>query len=196
LPRAEVYVPLAQRTHRSMTFAVRAAGGVNPETLAPSVTEAIHRVDPAQPVFGIELLTDRVRWSLFAQHLLAWFMGVFAVTAGLVAFVGLYGLVSYSVARQAPEFGVRLALGARPASLRHLVLGRAMRLAAIGGLVGLGGAWAMASLLGAVLIGVAPHDPWAFGGAVLLTLVAAMAASAGPARRAARIDPIVALRAP
>jgi ABC-type antimicrobial peptide transport system permease subunit len=70
-----------------------------------------------------------------------------------------------------------------------------MRLAAIGGLVGLGGAWAMASLLGAVLIGVAPHDPWAFGGAVLLILAAAAAASAGPARRAARIDPIVALRA-
>jgi predicted permease len=193
-PRAEVYLPLAQNPRGSMMVAVRAAAGVEPTTIAESIGEAVHRVDPRQPVFGVQAFVERVRVSLFAQHLLAWLMGAFALTAAAVAFVGLYGLVSYSVARQAPEFGVRLALGASPGGLRTLVLGRALRLAVIGAALGLAGAWVVASLLRAVLIGVAPGDPWAYGAAIVLIAAAALAASIGPARRAGRVDAISALR--
>jgi hypothetical protein len=179
-PRGEVHVPLAQAPRSSMTIAVKGDGAPGP--LGRAVTAAVHRVDPNQPVFGMQPLVDMVRVSFGGQQILAWVMGAFSMTAGLVAFVGLYGLISYTVARQMPEFGIRLALGASPTGLRRLVFGRALRLAAIGGAIGLAGAWAVASLLGAILIGVSTRDPLAFAGAMAITAAAAIVAAAGPAR--------------
>jgi ABC-type antimicrobial peptide transport system permease subunit len=121
-------------------------------------------------------------------------MGFFAVMAVVLAAVGLYGVLAYSVSHRTREIGVRMALGAAPSQVRRMVLGEATISLIVGGAAGLIVAWWLTSFLKTLLYGITPHDPWALAGACLMLVLVALAGSYLPARRASKVDPAVALR--
>jgi ABC-type antimicrobial peptide transport system permease subunit len=140
-------------------------------------------------------MTDVVNNSLRGRRLNLVLLGVFAGLALLLSGAGIYGVMSYAVAQRRREMGIRLAIGARPRNVVALVLGDAARVAAVGLVVGLGAAAALTKLLAAMLYGIGRHDPITFGGVALLVALLALVASAVPALRAARVDPLLAMRA-
>jgi putative ABC transport system permease protein len=171
---------------------VRAAG--DPASLVAGLTRAIHDTDARVPVGGVrpleETLSDSVAGSQFQMLLLA----VFASLALVLAAVGIYGVMSYLVAQRSREIGVRLALGAVPGEVLRMVLGRGMLLALAGAALGLAGAVGLTRLLRSWLYGVSALDPVTFAAVAALLLLVALAACWLPARRAAMVDPVVALR--
>jgi putative ABC transport system permease protein len=177
----------------SAVFVMRTGAG-SPGTLASAVREAIQSVDRGLPVFDVRTMNDIVARSLAARRFVMLLLASFAGLALLLAVLGLYAVLAYSVAQRTPELGVQLALGAPPARLVVQVLGQGMRLAALGVLLGAIAAGAAATAMSKLLFGIRALDPVAFLSAVMLLLLVALAASYLPARRAARVDPIVALR--
>lgn len=174
------------------TFVLRTAG--EPGAVAAAARAAVRRVDPAVPVPRTRTMSEVVSQSLAKRRFQLVVLALFAATALVTACVGIYGVVAHSVAQRSGEMAVRLALGARPADVRRLVLGEGMRPVAAGLLVGVGVALASRSLLGALLFGVQAADPTVIGAvAAVLAAVAALACWA-PARRAARTGPGAALR--
>jgi putative ABC transport system permease protein len=193
-PDAEVYVPLAQRGSRAMTVVVRSASAsVPPDALAEPFRAAVWAVDPEQAISGVVSLDDLVSSSLAPARFLAGLLGTFSLLALVLAAVGVYGVMAYSVGRRTREIGVRMALGARPRDVLGMVLRQGAVLAGIGLAAGLLVAYTMAESLGSLLFGISPHDPTTFAGVALVLAASALAASALPARRAARVDPAVAL---
>jgi predicted permease len=172
----------------------RAAADGRAESLAPAIREAVAATDSRQAVAAIGPLDAVVARSVAQPRLRAGLVGLFGVIALALAALGLYGLLSWSVARRTREIGVRMALGARPGEVLRLVVGEGLVLAAAGVAAGLAGSLALSSLLARFLFGVGSADPGALGGAVALLLLVAVAASAIPAVRASRIDPMAALR--
>jgi putative ABC transport system permease protein len=166
----------------------------DPTTLAIAATDAVHKFDPNLPVTQVltmdELLSDSVSPRRFAAVL----TGTFAVLALLLAAVGIYGVTSYTVSQRTQEIGIRMALGAQPANVRELILGRTMKLAAFGVALGLAGAFALTRYLGSLLYEVRSFDPATFAVVSALLVAAALAACLIPARRAMKVDPMVALR--
>jgi ABC-type antimicrobial peptide transport system permease subunit len=138
-------------------------------------------------------MRDLADVRLFPVHAGAWLIGAFGVLALLVAAVGLYGVIAYSVSRRVKEIGIRKSLGARPAQLVRMVLGEGMLLVAVGGVIGAGLAAAAARVLSSALF-VGPFDTVSFALAFFVLALVALLANALPARRAARVDPMVALR--
>jgi len=191
-PPAAVYVPEARFPRGTMKVFLRTTG--DPMALASQVRAAIHRVDPNQPITGLTPLTDVV-WSTVARpRFLTELVGLFGAAALLLAAVGVYGVLSFSVARRTREIGLRMALGADRSAVRRLVVGEGMRLAAAGLVIGIPVALLSSRALRSLLFEVPPGDPATlFGVASILTLVA-FAACAFPARRASRLDPQTALR--
>ncbi|MGH7674252.1 MAG: FtsX-like permease family protein, partial [Gemmatimonadales bacterium] len=191
-PRPELYVPYRQLQYGTMTLVVRAAG--DPLTLAEPVKRAVYAVDPAQPVTAVATMAELMQASAATRRFhMVLFAGFAALALGLAA-VGLYGVISYAVTQRGREIGIRLALGAAPRDVFRVVLGDGVRLAAAGVVIGLVGAVALTRLLATLLFSVSPTDPL-----VLATVAAALVAVAGlacalPARRATRVDPVVALR--
>jgi putative ABC transport system permease protein len=177
----------------SAVFIVRSRMS-DPGTLAAAVRSAIWSVDRDVPVFDIRRMNDIVAGSLGTRQFAVVMLSSFAVLALGLAVIGLYGVLSHAVAQRTSELGVRLALGATPGRVLRLVLGSALRLTvlgiAIGGLLGIAAGRAMSGFL----FGIGTLDPFAFGGAIGLLLFVALLASYVPARRAARVDPMVALR--
>jgi len=177
----------------SAVFILRTATA-NPARLASAVRDALWSVDRALPVFDIRTMEQIVAGSLatrrFAMALLVSFAGL---ALGL-AVIGLYAVLSYAVAQRMPELGLRLALGATPTSLISLVVGQGLRLAAAGVILGMLTGCAAATAMSKLLFGVKPLDPMTFGAVGTLLLCVALAASYVPARRASRVDPLVALR--
>jgi predicted permease len=171
---------------------VRASG--DPAALAGAVRAAIHETDPRVPVGNVrtldEVLSDSVAFHRFHMLLIA----IFAGLALVLAAVGTYGVMSYLVAQRTHELGVRVALGAEPGDVLALVLRRGLALAGGGALLGLLGSAALTRLLASQLYGVRPLDPATFGAVTALLLLVALLACWIPARRAARVDPVVALR--
>ena len=171
---------------------VRAAG--DPATLAAAVRAAIHETDPRVPVGLVrpldEVLAESVAFHRFQMLLIA----VFAALALVLAAVGTYGVMSYLVAQRTHEIGVRVALGAVPREVLALVLRRGLALAGGGALLGLAGAAALTRLLASQLYGVRAIDPLTFGAVTAVLIVVALVACWIPARRATRVDPMVALR--
>jgi predicted permease len=166
----------------------------DPVSLAAAATDVIHRIDPALPVTHVETMDELLADSVSPRRFSAMLIGIFAGLALLLAAVGIYGVMSYTVSQKIPEIGIRMALGAEPRNVRGLILGRTLQLAIFGVLLGLAGASALARFLSSMVFGVKVYDPLTFAAvAVLLTLVA-LAASYLPARRAMRVDPMVALR--
>lgn len=191
-PRPEIYVPLAQSTGPQMSLAVRTEG--EPEDLFAAIRAEVAAVDPDQPVFRLSTMEALISRSLYLPTLSAVLMGAFAGVALLLAAVGLAAVVAHSVGRRRQEIGIRMALGARPSQVVRLVTGQGMVAVAAGAALGLGAALAVSRLLASQLFGVEPWDPWTFGGVTAVLVMVALVASWLPARRAARVDPRIALQ--
>jgi predicted permease len=190
--RATLYWPQAQHGNSFMTVMVRGAG--SPEGLAGSLRAIVAGLDAKLPLGPVRPLSEVVDDSLGSRRFLLVLTAAFASLALLLAGVGVYGVVSYGVARRTPEIGVRLALGAQRADVARLVLGDTLRLSTLGVSLGLLGAAASGRLLEGLLFGVRPWDPASYAAVALGTLAVAVGVAALPALRAARIDPAVALR--
>jgi len=193
-PAAEMYVPYAQVPNVEVhpTLVVRTS--TDPETVVRALQRAVADVDPTVPVDQIqtmnELVADSIAQSRFRTTVLLMFAGV----ALLVAAMGLYGAMSYSVSQRTQEFGVRMAVGASRSAVVRLVLGQAARLVAVGVCLGLAGSVLLSRLIASLLYGVAPFDIGTLAGVSVLLVVVALLASYVPAHRAARADPMNALR--
>jgi predicted permease len=171
---------------------VRAVG--NPKLLIGPLRELIHSLDSSVTIGSIQTLRQEIDESLHQDYLVATLCGIFSLLALLLACVGLYGTLSFSVARRTNEIGVRMALGANPRDIFRLIVGRGMKLTLAGLLLGAAGAMVSASVLTSLLFGVKQVDPLTLAGVSIVFAGAAILACAIPARRAMRVDPMVALR--
>src|SRR6266496_346451 len=187
-----VYFSQAQVKRTGLVLFVRAGGMI--KSLEKPIRDIVTSIDPSQPVFEVRTLLDRVEETWAAQRLLTFLLLIFAGLALVLAAVGLYGVLAYTAAKRLREMGIRLALGAQPSQIRRLILGHGMSLLAIGGGIGLVSAIALSQALQKVLFEVKSVDPNTF---VLVAAVLALTTFIAcwiPARRASRVDPIVALR--
>jgi putative ABC transport system permease protein len=191
-PRSELYVPLRQSPHGGMTIVVRASG--DPAGLARMVKAEIYALDPNQPLNDLVTLPELLHRSVSPQRFNLLLLGGFAALALLLAAVGVYGVIAYSVGQRTREIGIRMALGAASREIRGAVIRPAVGLAAIGVALGCGAAWLLGRVLAPELYEVSPHDPLTFAAVAGILLAAAWAACAIPARQAGRLDPLVALR--
>jgi predicted permease len=191
--RETIYSPYAQWDHPTrMVFYVRTAG--DPGRTMAALRQAVREADPNLPAVKIKTVELRIRESLYTERLIAILSAAFGILATLLAAIGLYGVMAYSVARRTGEIGVRMALGALPVDVLRLVLFGAVRLAAIGIGIGLAAALAAGRLIESQLFGIRAADPVIYAGAALLLALVALIAAGVPAWRAARIDPVVALK--
>jgi putative ABC transport system permease protein len=166
----------------------------NPDALRESISRQIWASFPDQPVAHVTTLTRTIAESVGDQRLHTALLGIFAGIGLALALLGVYGVVSYSVARRTQEIGVRMALGAGQADVLRMVLRQGLTLVAVGATIGAAGALGAVRVITSELYGVKPSDPWTFSGAVVLTLIVGCLACWIPARRAMRVDPMVALR--
>ena len=190
--RAAMYVPHLQRPLRGFSVIVRTAGP--PLALVDQVRHTIHSLDGNLPVSSVFTMDRVMVRSLWQPRLFSWIFAVFAGVALVLAVVGVYGVVSYSVAQRTREIGIRVALGAARGRIRGMVLRQGLRATAIGVGIGLALALAVTRVMGALLYGVSPTDPLTFGLVTAVLGATAMVACLVPALRATRVDPIVALR--
>jgi putative ABC transport system permease protein len=163
-------------------------------SLEPQIRREIQSIDPSLPVFNVRTMNEVIDGSLASRRFSAELVGVFAVVALLLASVGIYGLLTYMVGQRAHEIGVRMALGAMPSTIGKMIVSRGAGLAGIGVGIGLLLSGIMAPLISRLLYGVRPIDPDVFIAVPLILMVVVLLASYIPARRAARVNPIVALR--
>jgi predicted permease len=191
-PRAEVYSPCAQRPPQSATLIVRTNG--DPLSFANAVRSQVLTIDPDQPISEISTMDKVIESSEGQLRLMMRLLGTFAGTATLLAVIGLYGVISYSVVQRTKEIGIRRALGARRSNILGLVARQVVGLVLAGVVLGVGGAFALTRLLQDLLFQVSPTDASAFIAVAMLFLLVALCASYIPARRAARVDPLAALR--
>jgi putative ABC transport system permease protein len=201
-PMPEIYFPLAQAPifegwggsmAQAMTLVVRARAD-DPRSLAESMRRVVREVDPGLPLFRIETLESVIADSISDRRLNSVLLGSFATLAAGLAAIGLYGVLSYAVTQRTRELGIRLAIGAQKRDLFALVVGGGMKLAGIGIAIGVAAAFGLTRLLTSLLHGVAPNDPLTFAGVVVLLGAVALLANYIPARRATKVDPMVALR--
>jgi putative ABC transport system permease protein len=191
-PTAQVYQPMLQAPGIFNTVAARVDG--DPDAFAGKVRAAIWSVDPDQPVWKVRSMESLVADDLAAPRFTMLLTSAFALLALLLAAVGVYGVMSVAVAQRTREVGIRMALGARRAQVVRLVLGRGVRVVAVALALGLTGAFGLAPMIRAQLYGVAVTDPVTFVAMPVLLAAVALLACYLPARRAARIDPMAALR--
>jgi putative ABC transport system permease protein len=188
----EVFLPAAQSPANSMTVVVRTA--TEPMSLAASVEKEIQAVDPDQPVARVQPMTQYMNESLERRRFSALLLAIFGALALLLAAIGIYSVMAYSVAQRTHEFGVRLALGAQPLDVLGLVVKNGLQLVLAGIGIGLVAAFGLTRLMNSLLFGVSEKDPVTFVGVTVLLCAVALAACYVPARRATRVDPMVALR--
>jgi predicted permease len=186
------YLPLSQNHETGMTLYVRTS--VPPGTMAGPLRREIQRLEPNLPVPDIATMSETVGTSLYAARMGAWLLSAFGGLALLLAVVGIYGVLSFSIARRTREMGIRLALGARTRQVFLLVVRDGMWLVGIGVVLGLVGAGFAAKSLSAFLYGISPTDVTSFAGAVVVLGAVAFVACAIPARRAIRVNPVATLR--
>ena len=191
-PQSFFYFPLAQHPSGGVTLHVRTAG--DPAAALGAVRTQVQALDPRMPLTNVQTIRQLFDQALWAPRMAASLLAAFGVLALLLAALGVYGVVSYSVAERTQEIGVRMAMGARPGDMLRMVVRQTLATASIGAGAALLFAFAASRSLGNLLIGVRPGDPVAFGGTAAVLLLAALVASAWPAWRASRIDPLVALR--
>ncbi len=187
-----VYLPIAQAPWSNGTLLVRTSG--DPALIASSVRAAVREVDPSLAVFGVEPLQDTLAQSTGEQRFMMLLVGVFASLALVLSLIGIHGVLSYTVVQRRKEIGIRVALGAAPGQVVRVVLGQGLRLAMIGLVAGVGLALLFSRALAGLLFGVAATDVTTFAVVVLGVAAVSVLAMWLPARRAARVDPLVALR--
>ena len=187
------YLPYSGKIHaRFATLVLRSDR--DPRRLISAVRDQFEAVDPSQPIFDISTMQQRIDDSIDTPRSYMVLLTLFAGLALILATVGIYGVISYFVSQRTHEIGIRMALGARSSDVLRMILGQGLTMIVTGLTLGLIGSLLLARYLANLLFGISPHDPFAFGcGAALLAIVA-LAASYIPARRAARVDPLVALR--
>ena len=192
-PRATIYWPPGRFTYPFATIAIRTAG--DPRSIVPAAVAALHEIDPNVAAADIKTMDEVIDASVAQRRFTMMLLAAFAGLALVLAAVGIYGVIGYSVSQRTQEIGIRMALGAQRAAVLRMVVGQAMTLAAIGLAAGAVGAWLLTRLMQKLLFGVTPSDPVTFVAvSASLALVAVVAASI-PGLRATRVDPVVALRA-
>jgi putative ABC transport system permease protein len=192
-PAPTMYVPYAQMPFRSMVLAVRTR--TEPGVMIESIRRAVLSLDPQQPIQQTRTLDQLLQESVAPWRFATMLLTTFAGVALLLAALGVFGVVSYGVARREREIGLRMALGARPADVTRLVTVGAMKPAVIGAVGGGLAGLSLGQALSGLLYQTSPRDPWTLGAVALVLLGITYVAAAWPARRAARVDPMVALRA-
>jgi putative ABC transport system permease protein len=191
--RPQIYFPYKQRTQDRMAIAVRTR--TDPSKMGASLAAAIRAVDPEQPIYDAYTLQAVVDRSVAQEWLQTVLLGSFAGIALVLASIGVYGVIAYAVGQRRREFGIRLALGARRAEIIRLVMRRGALLCACGAAIGLVAAAASARVFSSLLFNVSGLDLVSFAVSTLILLAVALAACGFPARRAASVDPALALRA-
>jgi predicted permease len=189
---ATIYLPAYQTVEGVASFAIRAEG--DPAALMPAVQALVRRVDPVLPILDLRTQREQIERLHANERLFARLSVFFGLTAVLLAAAGLHGLLAHAVQQRTGEFGLRLAVGATPANVGGMIVREAIGLAAVGALAGLGIAALVSRLVEAMLFGVTPRDPLTYASAVALVIGISAAASLAAARRASRIEPLVALR--
>jgi putative ABC transport system permease protein len=192
----EAFTHHQQVPSRAMDLAVRADAGVDPEStsLVAGIRRAVREIDPEQPVYDIRTMEQRLWHSIAPQRFIALLLSLFGALAMILAGLGIYGVMAHAVTQRTHELGLRMALGARPGNLLGVVIRQGMRLALAGGLIGLATAFALTHLMKNMLFGVQPVDPPTFLAITFLLTLVALAACYQPARRATKVDPLIALR--
>ncbi len=188
----QIYMPHAQYANRFQSLVVRTSG--NPEALGGALQKAVFSVDPEQPLYEVAPLEEIVAGSIATRRVGFWMLAVFGGGALLLAAIGIYGVVSYTVAQRTAEFGVRIALGAQPGHIVRGALGSVVPAVAVGLAAGLAGSFGASRLIAGFLFGVSATDALTFFTLPAVLALIALAACYVPARRAARVDPIAALR--
>lgn len=192
-PTAQIYMPYAQFPARYLTLMVRTDG--DPQSLAGSVRKTVFRLDPEQPIYDVRTLEQIVSGTIATRRMGVWLLGAFALGALLLAAVGIYGVVSYSVSQRTAEFGIRIALGARPADVLGKAVADALKMIALGLGAGVAASYVLSKwMLSGFLFEVSAGDAATFAIVPLFLAAVALAACYVPARRAARVDPVMALR--
>jgi putative ABC transport system permease protein len=190
--RLETFHPSGQRIGGNMQLLVTADG--SPLALAPAVRAEIRALDPSGPITELSTVEAEIGESLAVRRFQALLLSLFSLLAVLLAAVGIFGLMGQLVVRRTPEIGLRMALGATPKDVLRMVLGQGVLLAVAGGAAGVCGAFVMARVLKSLLFGVSAADPISYAGAAIVMALAVLLACGIPAWRAARVDPMVALR--
>ena len=191
--RPGLYHPLGESTPSSMAVALKTDGA--PEALATSARAAIRELDPELPLFNVRSMQEAMRRTMTVRLAYSWMLAVFALTALMLALGGTYGVSSYLVGQRAREFGIRVALGAGRTDIIRGVLRTTFTVAAAGIAVGIVASLGASRLLDSLLFGVSPRDAMIFASSIGVLIVTAIAANVLPARRAARVDPMISLRA-
>ena len=192
IPYLQVPDMLLPRMNENLTIAARTQG--DPMGIAPEVKNQVLAIDKDQPVNSVRSLDQIVAATMSRQRFSMLLLGIFAGVALILAAVGIYGVMSYAVMQRTHEIGVRMALGAKPGDIQRLIVGRGMVLTAVGIAIGIGAAIALTRLLANLLFGVSATDPSTFAIIAVVLLAVALAACYIPARRAAKVDPMLALR--
>jgi len=188
----QLYRPFSQQAQTQLGFAIRTRG--DPLAIESAVRGLVLAIDPQQPIYDVRAMSERVSGSSSQPRFLSLLLGLFAAVAATLAAVGIYGVMSYTVAQQTRELGIRMALGAESSSVLRLVLNKGLILAGIGIALGVGGALALGKVVATQLFQTKAADPVVFLGVSAGLVVVALLATLIPARRATRVDPIVALR--
>jgi len=197
--RVEIFTPYKQvpaenfaASNRSLWLAVKTKG--DPTSLAPAIRNEVLQMDKDQPISNVGTMEQIVAATVAPQKFATWLLAVFAASAMLLAAVGIYGVMAYTVTQRTHEIGIRMALGAGRRDVLRMVVSQGMKLAFIGVAIGLVGAFALTRLMSSLLYGVSATDPLTYGGVSVLLATVALLACLIPARKATRVDPMIALR--
>jgi putative ABC transport system permease protein len=191
----EIYYPVGQSPTPAVEMTLVVRSDVAPAALVASIRSEIAAIDPEQPLTGIQTLEEHLSKTLNQRRLSMLLLSIFSGAALLLAVLGIYATLAYSVAQRTREIGVRMALGARAERVVAQVIGHGMCVAALGVLAGAAGSLLLGRLIAGLLFGVGAHDPATLASVVALLLAVALVACWIPARRAAQVDPVIALRA-
>ena len=191
-PRPEVYIPFAQHPVDVLLMAVRTEG--DPRALAGDARAIVRRLDPNMPIAAVATMEELLAGSVAARRFSLMLLAAFAVTALVLAAIGIYGVLSYTVGQRTKEIGVRMAMGAARAQVLRIVVGEGMMLAVAGLVIGIAATLATTRLIAGLLYGVQPYDPATLASVGAALVAVALAASYLPARRAASVNPVAALR--
>ena len=192
-PPPTVYLPFDQAPITDVSLLVRSSA--EPSLIITGARAAIREVDADLPIFDVKTMADALSESVSQPRFYAILLGSFAAIALIIAALGIYGVISYAVSQRTRELGIRIALGAQRERVVRLVIGQGLTLTLVGIAIGIVGAYALTRLITSLLFGVAPADPLTFAVVALLFVAVACLASYLPARRAAAVDPIIAMRA-